>query len=105
MPNGNYDYIVTYQFNLYRHVRVDIGSSGYIQGHFMPPDRGEKDSMAYRVLTYTGGSRLISTSAARPTHSKRSLTSLAPLWMLSTLGELCLTPKRLSTFYLIPCAT
>jgi Cu2+-containing amine oxidase len=56
MPNGNYDYIVTYQFKLDGHVRVDIGSSGYIQGHFMPPDRGAKDSMAYRVHTYTGSS-------------------------------------------------
>jgi len=55
MPNGNYDYIVTYKFSLDGHLRTEIGSTGYIQTHFMPSSRNEKDSMAYRVQTYTGG--------------------------------------------------
>jgi Cu2+-containing amine oxidase len=52
----NYDYIVTYKFKLNGEFRVEIGSSGYIQSHFMPLDRGASDSMAYRLNTYTGGS-------------------------------------------------
>lgn len=56
MPNGNYDYIVTFTFKLDGQFRVEVGSSGYIQSHFMPPDRGSSDSMAYRVSKYAGGS-------------------------------------------------
>jgi diamine oxidase len=56
MPNGNYDYIVTYKFKLDGVMRVDAASSGYIQTYFMPPDRGPKDPFSYRLHTYTGGS-------------------------------------------------
>ena len=87
MPNGNYDYIVTYQarpshlhtstpphlhtsspphlhtstpphlqFALDGRMRVNLGSSGYIQSHFWSTDRGGHDSMAYKVHTYTGAS-------------------------------------------------
>lgn len=56
MPNGNYDYVLTYIFRLDGSMRVDVSSTGYIQTHFFPTARGERDSMAYRVHTYTGSS-------------------------------------------------
>merc|ERR1712012_365073 len=56
MPNGNYDYILTYIFRLDGSLRVDASSSGYIQTHFWPDERGSSDSMAYKVHTYSGGS-------------------------------------------------
>ena len=37
-------------------MRVNLGSSGYIQSHFWSTDRGGHDSMAYKVHTYTGAS-------------------------------------------------
>lgn len=56
MPNGNYDYIVTYTFSLDGKMRVDVGSTGYMQTHFWSTARGPHDSMAYKVHTYSGGS-------------------------------------------------
>ena len=56
MPNGNYDYVMTYKFSLDGEVRVEIGSTGYIQTHYMPPSRGSKDSMSYRTHTFTAAS-------------------------------------------------
>jgi len=56
MPNGNYDYIMTYIFRLDGSMRVESSSSGYIQTHFWPESRAPMDSMAYRVHTFTGAS-------------------------------------------------
>jgi len=56
MPNGNYDYVMTYKFSLDGEVRVEVGSTGYVQTHYMPASRGSKDSMAYRVHTSTAAS-------------------------------------------------
>lgn len=56
MPNGNYDYIITYKFKLDGVLHVEAASSGYIQTYYMPPDREEKDPFSYRVSTYSGGS-------------------------------------------------
>jgi len=56
MPNGNYDYVMTYKFSLDGEIGVDIASSGYIQSHYMPDSRKSEDSMAYRVHTFAAGS-------------------------------------------------
>lgn len=56
MPNGNYDYVMTYKFSLDGEVRVEVGSTGYIQSHYMPKYRGSKDAMAYRIHTFTAAS-------------------------------------------------
>jgi len=56
MPNGNYDYMVTYSFSLDGHMRVELGSSGFMQTHYFAPSRGPKNSMAYRVHDYVGAS-------------------------------------------------
>lgn len=47
---------MTYIFRLDGSIRVESSSSGYIQTHFWPASRAPRDSMAYRVANYTGGS-------------------------------------------------
>ena len=37
MPNGNYDYIITYKFKLDAVLHVEAASSGFIQTYYMPP--------------------------------------------------------------------
>ena len=39
MPNGNYDYIITYKFKLDGVLHVEAASSGFIQTYFMPPGK------------------------------------------------------------------
>ncbi|CAB9503798.1 sensitive amine oxidase [Seminavis robusta] len=56
MPNGNYDYIVTYKFKLDGELHVEVASSGYIQTYYMPQEWNEKDPFSYRLQTYSGGS-------------------------------------------------
>ena len=56
MPNGNYDYMITYKFKLDAVLNVEAASSGFIQTYFMPEDREEKDPFSYRLHKYSGGS-------------------------------------------------
>lgn len=56
MPNGNYDYVITYIFKLDGTMRVDCSSTGYMQTHYWPMSRASRDSMAFKVHAYTGGS-------------------------------------------------
>lgn len=93
MPNGNYDYIVTYMFKLDGSVKVEIGSSGYIQSHFIPEARGAGDSFAYRVHNFTAGSLHDHTYGFKVSleFGRRNVASLPPTDALPADSRLILT--------------
>merc|ERR1739848_399722 len=61
--NGNYDYSASFTFNVGGELRVDFTSTGFLQTHFFSEETegpgkspGARNSMAYRVGRFTGGS-------------------------------------------------